>query len=83
MLAACISRIRAKAIDQKLVPPDAVLSREEIEQLIFMPGFSTADAITMVSGRGVGMDVVKKNIMQLGGKIRVVSAANQGTLTVK
>jgi two-component system, chemotaxis family, sensor kinase CheA len=75
-------RIRAKAIEQKIVSADSQLSREEIEQLMFMPGFSTADAVTTVSGRGVGMDVVKKNIQQLGGKIKVVSKPGQGTTFV-
>jgi two-component system, chemotaxis family, sensor kinase CheA len=75
-------RIRTKAIAQKIVSPDAQLSREEIEQLMFMPGFSTADAVTTVSGRGVGMDVVKKNIQQLGGKIKVISKPGQGTTFV-
>ena len=50
---------------------DATLSDEEIDHLIFLPGFSTADKVSDVSGRGVGLDVVKRNIQALGGRIAV------------
>ena len=75
-------RVLEKAIDQGLVPADAKLSPEEIDNLIFAPGFSTAAAVTDVSGRGVGMDVVRRNITNLGGKITVQSMPGQGTKVI-
>jgi two-component system, chemotaxis family, sensor kinase CheA len=74
-----LARIRSKAVECRLIAPDASLSDEQVEQLIFLPGFSTASAVTTISGRGVGMDVVKKNIQKLGGKIRVSSTIGAGT----
>ncbi len=68
-----------KAIENGLVPPDSSLSDEEINNLIFMPGFSTAESVTNVSGRGVGMDVVRKNIQSLGGRISISSNAGKGS----
>jgi two-component system, chemotaxis family, sensor kinase CheA len=56
------------------------LSREEIQELIFLPGFTTAEVTTDVSGRGVGMDVVRRNVSDLGGKIEVQSERGQGSL---
>jgi two-component system chemotaxis sensor kinase CheA len=76
--------IRAKAISKGIIREDDVLSEKEIIDLIFYPGFSTAEQITEVSGRGVGMDVVKRNITSLKGSIIVNSKPNEGTsLTVK
>ncbi len=72
-------RILAKAIERGLVPAGAQLSDKEIDQLIFEPGFSTAEAITNVSGRGVGMDVVKRNITALRGTVEVQSVPGEGT----
>jgi two-component system chemotaxis sensor kinase CheA len=72
-------RVRQKAIDNDLIPADASLSDEEIDNLIFAPGFSTADKITDVSGRGVGMDVVKRSIQALGGRISIQSRPGQGS----
>ncbi len=72
-------RIRRKAVEQGLVEPDQELSEEEIFKLIFHPGLSTAQTVTAVSGRGVGMDVVKKNIESLRGRIDIRSKAGQGT----
>ncbi len=71
-------RILAKARQQGLSVPDN-LSDGEVWQLIFAPGFSTAETVTDVSGRGVGMDVVKRNITSLGGQVEIVSRAGQGT----
>ncbi|WP_396270838.1 chemotaxis protein CheA [Ideonella sp.] len=71
-------RILKKAIERNLVPHDAALDDEAIYQLIFLPGFSTAEAVTNVSGRGVGMDVVKRNIESLRGHIRVASQPGRG-----
>lgn len=72
-------RILAKAIEKGLVQPDQVLSEREIFQLIFEPGFSTAAAVTNLSGRGVGMDVVRRNIEQLRGEVEVLSEFGLGT----
>jgi two-component system, chemotaxis family, sensor kinase CheA len=71
-------RILAKAIERGLVPPHVELADEDIDQLIFLPGFSTAEQVTNVSGRGVGMDVVKRNIESLRGQIRVHSRPGKG-----
>jgi two-component system chemotaxis sensor kinase CheA len=72
-------RVKQKAIENDLIPADANLSDEEIDNLIFAPGFSTADKITDVSGRGVGMDVVKRSIQALGGRISIQSRPGQGS----
>jgi two-component system chemotaxis sensor kinase CheA len=72
-------RIRAKAVAQGLVAADADLSPAEIHELIFRPGFSTAEKVTEISGRGVGMDVVRRNIEALRGRIEIQSTAGQGT----
>ncbi len=71
--------VRAKAVEQGLISPHAELEDQEILQLLFAPGFSTARSVSSVSGRGVGMDVVKKNIEELGGGIEVWSQAGRGT----
>ena len=73
-------RILAKALEMGLAAPDAKLFDEEIFQFIFAPGFSTAREITDLSGRGVGMDVVRQNIERLRGRVDVESTAGQGTL---
>jgi two-component system chemotaxis sensor kinase CheA len=72
-------RVLAKARQRGLVAADAALTPEEIDDLIFMPGFSTAEAVSDISGRGVGMDVVRRNIHALGGRISVTSAAGVGS----
>jgi len=72
-------RILAKAMSQGLVQPDEMLSPAEIHQMIFKPGFSTAEKVTEISGRGVGMDVVRRNIDALRGRIEIQSTAGQGT----
>jgi two-component system chemotaxis sensor kinase CheA len=72
-------KILAKAIERGLVEPDRSLSDHEIYGLIFEPGFSTADQITNLSGRGVGMDVVKRNITALRGSVGITSQPEQGT----
>jgi two-component system chemotaxis sensor kinase CheA len=74
-----VERIRAKAVARGLVQEGAVLSEREIHTLIFEAGFSTADAVTNVSGRGVGMDVVRRNIESLRGSIEVESQPGRGT----
>jgi two-component system chemotaxis sensor kinase CheA len=72
-------RILSKAIENGLLRPDATPSDQEIFQLIFAPGFSTAAVVTDISGRGVGMDVVRRNIEKLRGSIEVGSEEGQGT----
>ena len=72
-------KVLAKAIEQGLIPPDAELEPARIHELILLPGFSTADTITDVSGRGVGMDVVVKNIRSLGGSLEVWSKPGEGS----
>ena len=71
--------ITQTAIEKRLISPDDELSDSEIYDLIFMPGFSTASQVTSVSGRGVGMDVVKKDIMALGGTVTTVTEEGKGT----
>ena len=71
-------RILSKARQNGLSVSDT-MSDDEVWQLIFAPGFSTAEAVTDVSGRGVGMDVVKRNIQELGGHVDIRSAAGEGT----
>jgi two-component system chemotaxis sensor kinase CheA len=72
-------RVREIAIKRGLIEADASLSDEEIDNLIFAPGFSTAATISDVSGRGVGMDVVKRSIQALGGRITIVSKPGHGS----
>jgi two-component system chemotaxis sensor kinase CheA len=72
-------KIVAKAIQIRRVAPEQVLSDEEVHALIFQPGFSTATKVTEVSGRGVGMDVVKRNVESLGGNITIHSESGKGT----
>ncbi len=73
-------KVKQKAIANELIPADANLSDEEIDNLIFLPGFSTADKISDISGRGVGMDVVKRSIQALGGRINITSKPGQGSV---
>lgn len=72
-------KIRRKAAEKGLIAADAAMDRQEIFDLLFMPGFSTADQVSELSGRGVGMDVVKSNISSLSGMIEIESEVGQGT----
>jgi two-component system chemotaxis sensor kinase CheA len=72
-------RILAKALERGLITAGQELTEEEIFGLIFEPGFSTADNVTNLSGRGVGMDVVKRNIVALRGSVRINSTEGKGT----
>ena len=72
-------KILSKAVQKGLIEPHANLSEQEIFNLIFEPGFSTAAQITDLSGRGVGMDVVRRNIQKLRGRIDIQSKVGQGT----
>jgi two-component system chemotaxis sensor kinase CheA len=76
--------IRRKAIERHLISPEAELSESDIHSLIFEPGFSTKASVNAVSGRGVGMDIVKNNIESLRGSIQIESEPNRGTgITLK
>jgi two-component system chemotaxis sensor kinase CheA len=72
-------RVLQKAIANGLIAPDVQLSDSEIDNLLFLPGFSTAQAVSSISGRGVGMDVVKRSIQALGGRISITSSPGQGS----
>lgn len=72
-------RVLAIAAERGIVPADARLSDEEIDQLIFAPGFSTAREVSNISGRGVGMDVVRQNVQALGGRITIQSRPGEGS----
>ena len=72
-------RVKSIAIDKGLIPADSVLTDSEIDNLLFLPGFSTADTVSAISGRGVGMDVVKRSIQSLGGRIAIASNPGKGT----
>lgn len=77
-------KIKNKAIQKGLISKDADLSKNEILDLTFLPGFSTAENITDVSGRGVGMDVVKRKLAEIRGEVEIDSEVNVGTtLTIK
>ncbi len=72
-------KVRAIAIRKGLIPADAQLSDTEIDNLLFLPGFSTAETVSSISGRGVGMDVVRRSIVALGGRIAISSRPGQGS----
>jgi two-component system chemotaxis sensor kinase CheA len=72
-------RVRAKAVERGIIAADALLSDEETDNLIFAPGFSTAATVSNISGRGVGMDVVRKNVQALGGRIGITSHLGSGS----
>ena len=72
-------RVKGIAISRGLIAEDTVLTDDEIDNLIFLPGFSTAETITDVSGRGVGMDVVRRSIQALGGRISISSTPGKGS----
>lgn len=72
-------KIYKKAIDKNLIAPGTEISDSDIYRMIFLPGFSTSEKVTAVSGRGVGMDVVKKDITALGGTISIETQQGKGT----
>ena len=74
-----LDRIRDKAVSLGLIAPDAQPTHAELAQLIFMPGFSTAETVTGLAGRGVGMDVVRSDVNAMGGRIETATATGQGT----
>ncbi|MFT6023689.1 MAG: two-component system chemotaxis sensor kinase CheA [Ascidiaceihabitans sp.] len=73
------TKVRQIAVDKGLIPTDAILSDGEIDNLLFLPGFSTASEVSDLSGRGVGMDVVRTAIQALGGRITITSLEGKGT----
>ena len=73
-----MARLRDKAVAQGLIPPEAVLSDDEIAQLVFAPGLSTAEEVSSLAGRGVGMDVVRTDVIALGGRIETHTRPGQG-----
>ena len=72
-------KVKSIAIKKGLIPPDAQLTDAEIDNLLFLPGFSTAETVSSISGRGVGMDVVKRSIQALGGRISITSRPGLGS----
>ena len=73
------ARVKEIATSKGLIPPDAVLTDDEIDNLIFLPGFSTSETVSDISGRGVGMDVVKRSIQSLGGRVSITSRPGRGS----
>jgi two-component system, chemotaxis family, sensor kinase CheA len=73
-------RVLAKAVEKGIVAADAKLTNEEIDNLVFAPGFSTAQTVSNISGRGVGMDVVRQNIQALGGRVSIASRPGEGAI---
>ena len=74
-----VDRIREIALEKQLISEDAALSEHEIAQFIFHPGFSTSEAVSEISGRGVGMDVVNSEVRQCGGSVDIETSAGRGT----
>ena len=72
-------RVQKIAIERQLIAADAVLSEHDVDNLIFLPGFSTASQVSELSGRGVGMDIVKRGVQALGGRISVASKKGEGS----
>ena len=73
------ARVKQKAIEKGVIAPDAQLTDDEIDNLIFLPGFSTAAKVSDISGRGVGMDVVRQSVLALGGRISISSRPGLGS----
>ena len=74
------ARVKQKAIENGVIAPDAQLTDDEIDNLIFLPGFSTAAKVSDISGRGVGMDVVRQSVAALGGRISISSKPGVGSV---
>jgi two-component system chemotaxis sensor kinase CheA len=75
-----LDRVREKATEKRLIEPGQKMAEDELFDLLFLPGFSTAKKVSEVSGRGVGLDVVKTEVSQAGGRIRVTSTRGKGSL---
>ncbi len=74
------AKLRAKAIEKGLIPADRVLNDKECFDLIFLAGFSTAEKVTGISGRGVGMDVVRRNVERMKGRVEITSEVGKGSV---
>jgi len=74
-----LEKVRSRAIERGLLAADADTTPEQMVEMIFLPGFSTAETVSDVSGRGVGMDVVRNNIRSLGGNVEIMSEPGKGT----
>ncbi len=74
-----LAKIRSKALAQGLITNDAAITEADAATLIFMPGFSTADQVSELSGRGIGMDIVRNEVQALGGRVETKTQAGQGT----
>ena len=72
--------VRNIAVNKGLIPATAILTDDEIDNLIFLPGFSTKEEVSELSGRGVGMDVVKRSIQALGGRVSISSQPGKGSM---
>ncbi|EQD54724.1 chemotaxis histidine kinase, partial [mine drainage metagenome] len=77
-----LAAIRTKAIEMNLVQPEQILTDDDLIQMIFRPGFSTAQTLTQTAGRGVGMDVVASEIRDLAGTVEVLTNPGHGTRIV-
>ena len=77
-----VEKLKRKAVEKGLIPENAKMRDEDALKLIFIPGFSTSDRVTEISGRGVGMDVVKTRVESLGGSVEVYSEKGKGTSVV-
>jgi two-component system chemotaxis sensor kinase CheA len=73
------ARVHQVAVERGLIAPDAELTEAEIDNLIFLPGFSTAETVSDLSGRGVGLDVVRRSVAALGGRIAIASVPGEGS----
>jgi len=73
------ARVRVRAVERGLLNPDAALTEDQLDNLIFLPGLSTAKTVSDISGRGVGMDVVRRNVERLGGRVLIRSVAGKGS----
>jgi two-component system chemotaxis sensor kinase CheA len=78
------SKVLAKAIERKIVSPDQAssLTQEDLINLLFLPGFSTSDVVSEISGRGVGLDVIKNTVEELGGSVQLKSVLGKGTTVI-
>jgi two-component system chemotaxis sensor kinase CheA len=73
------AKVLQRAVQRGLVAPETLLAEAAIHELLFRPGFSTADSITALSGRGVGLDVVRSNVQKIGGSIEIQTESGRGT----
>jgi two-component system, chemotaxis family, sensor kinase CheA len=78
-VAASIASACGRAVERGLLNADAVLTDEQLDNLIFLPGLSTAETVSDISGRGVGMDVVRRNVERLGGRVLIRSVGGRGS----